>query len=74
MVCLAKEGGGDVSAAGEEQMGRTFGILGGCCSKMGDIHSFQSGFIVFGILFVAKDGYGWAFVHNCFLRVFRFTL
>lgn len=55
-------------------MGRPVGILGGCCNEMGDIHSFQSGFIVLGILFVAKDGYGWVFVHNCFLRVFKVTL
>lgn len=74
MIRLTKEGGSDIAAAGEKQMGRPVGILGDCCSKMWDTHSFQSGFIVLGILFVAKDGYGWAFVHNCFLRAFSVTL
>lgn len=67
MIGLAEEGGRDVAASRKEQMSRVVGFCGVCCREVRDSHTLQSGFIVSGILFVAKDGHGWAFVHNGFL-------
>ncbi len=67
VIRLSKEGGRDIAASGKEQMGRAVCRFGVCCREMGDVQALQSGFIVSGILFVAKDGNGWAFVHNDFL-------
>lgn len=74
VVCLAEEGGGDIAASGKEQMSRAVGGIGVGRSKVGDVHSIQGSFIVFGIRFVAKDGNGWAFVHDSFLRQCIVTL
>ncbi len=64
MVCLAEKGGRDIAASGEEQVCRAVCRVGVCCREVRDIHTFQSDFIVSGILFVTKDGNGWAFVHS----------
>lgn len=68
MIRLTKEGGCDIAASGKEQMGGAVCRLGVCCRKVGDMQALQGGFIVSGILFVTKDGDGWAFGHEGFLR------
>lgn len=55
-VLLAKEGGGDVAAAGEKQMGCGCRFLGIQCGKKGNIQSLQGVFIVFDIFGAARDG------------------
>lgn len=74
VICLAEEGGSDIAASGEEQMCRVDRFVRIGRSEVGYIDSIQCAFIVSGILFVAKDGYGWAFVHNSFLRNCSVTL
>lgn len=58
VICLSEECGGDIAAAGKEQMGRPVSGIWVGRSEVGDIHSIQDGFIVLGIRFVTKDGNG----------------
>lgn len=74
VICLAEERGGDIAASGKEQMSRAVGSLGVGRSEVGDVHSIQGSFIVLSIRLVSKDGNGWAFVHDSFLRQCIVTL